>query len=244
MPDSMVDLEGLAECLLAPRDMTRDQDGALYHPAFPVLDEGVSTVLFLAAFGLECAFVDMESDAPALFDNDGDGEHDMAAWTPTPPASGWVLLEIFDGEDGPCAMFARRESPPEFNHRTHSRRYPEWAKQEVMPGDPSNGIVARAHGAGLDEMRDWILRSLPSALRPVVSGICHPPFPAWVRKWTNMIPVSPDLLAEVEETQHKAIQNSLECAALWLENGGDPRQAAAEIRFAAARVKKAGNHGE
>lgn len=237
MSDSMVDLEGLAESLLAPRDMTRESNGALYHPAFPVLDEDVSNVLFLAAFGLECDFVDMESDARHLFDHDGDGEHNMAAWEPTPPASDWVLLEIFDTEDGPSAMFVRRQSPPEFDYRTHSRRYPDWARRETVPGKTSDGVVLRAHRAGLDEMRDWILRSLPSALRPVVSNVCYPPCPAWVSKWPEMILTQPGLVAQVGETQHKAIQNSLECAAIWLENGSDPLQAAAEIRFAAARVK-------
>jgi len=102
-------LEGVADALLAPRVMKRNEDGALYHPDFPIFDEGVRADLFLTALGLESAFVSMEQDAPHLWNDEN--EYDLNAWTPTPPASDWVLLEVYDTENGPYAMFARQAKP-------------------------------------------------------------------------------------------------------------------------------------
>lgn len=108
-----INLEGLAAKLLAPRAIVRDEEGYLVHPDLPAADEGTRYDLLLEAFGLETAFVSMETDCKdeALLDRYfGDGDSDCSGWTPTPPAGdGWTLLEIYPTEDGPYAMFARRK---------------------------------------------------------------------------------------------------------------------------------------
>jgi hypothetical protein len=51
----------------------------------------------------------MESDNSVLADQWYDAAlDDCSGWSPAPPAGeGWLLLEIYDTEDGPYAMFGR-----------------------------------------------------------------------------------------------------------------------------------------
>lgn len=103
-------LEGLADELLTPRENARDAEGHLIHPALPDIDEDVQLDLLLSAFGLETCFVDMEHDDPASFDRYIDSNSaDCRYWIPSRPhGDGWVLVEIYDTEDGPTAMYVRR----------------------------------------------------------------------------------------------------------------------------------------
>jgi hypothetical protein len=110
-PDFVI-LEGLREKLLAPREIVRDEDGWLAHPDYPICDEDVRADKFLDAFGIESSFVAMDGDADQAFVDRyfEDDESNCTPWTPTPPeGEGWMLLEIYDTEDGPYAMFARRK---------------------------------------------------------------------------------------------------------------------------------------
>lgn len=104
-----INLEGLRKKLLTPRNILRDDEGWLTHTDFPVCDEGTRADKFLEAFGIETRFVSMENDLPDLHERWCDeGLTDCSSWTPTPPAGdGWLLLEIYDTEDGPYAMFGR-----------------------------------------------------------------------------------------------------------------------------------------
>lgn len=104
-----VNLEGLREKLMAPRNIVRDAGGWLTHPDFPVLDEDVRADKFLESFRIEAAFISMESELPDLAERWCDeGLMDCSEWTPTPPTGeGWVLLSIYDTEDGPYALFGR-----------------------------------------------------------------------------------------------------------------------------------------
>jgi len=109
-PAAYADLQGLRDALLAPREIVRDTDGFLTHPAFPLCDEDVRADKLLAAFGMDAVFVSMECDDSAAYDRYSDGaEGGFADWNPTvPEGDGWVPLEIYDTEDGPYALFARR----------------------------------------------------------------------------------------------------------------------------------------
>jgi len=104
-----VNLEGLRTKLLAPRVIVRDEDGYLTHPDFPICDEGTHAGKFLDAFGIEAKFVAMESDDPAAADRYFEaGEAHCSYWMPTAPeGDGWLLLEIYETEDGPCALYGR-----------------------------------------------------------------------------------------------------------------------------------------
>ncbi len=103
-------LEGLAAALLGPHPAQRDAEGYLTHPAMPITDEGIFIGSLLMVLGLETRFICMENDCdldhPAVASYEkGEG---CAAWTPTPPTGdGWVLVEIYDTEDGVYALFCR-----------------------------------------------------------------------------------------------------------------------------------------
>lgn len=111
-PPAPINLEGLTDRLLAQREIVRDAGGWLTHPAMPICDEGVLYDKFLSAFGIQTHFCAMDGDAAPedverYFDQ---GEADCSNWNPTPPeGDGWRLLEIFDTENGPYALFARKE---------------------------------------------------------------------------------------------------------------------------------------
>lgn len=109
------DLENLQDRLLTPTTIDRDSLGHWYHPHLPDCDEGISYGDLLAVFGMEVTSVGMDGDAPEdvakrYFEQGGP---DCSDWTPTPPeGDGWALLAIFDTEDGPHALFARKAPEP------------------------------------------------------------------------------------------------------------------------------------
>lgn len=101
-------LEGTPEALLAPAG-PRDDDGHVWHPALPILNEDCSLILLLEALGFATAIVHMESDCQDedLLDRVAEGESCLA-WIPSPPTGdGWNLILIADTEDGPLAAFIR-----------------------------------------------------------------------------------------------------------------------------------------
>ncbi|MBN3853799.1 restriction alleviation protein, Lar family [Paraburkholderia sp. Ac-20340] len=104
-----INLEGLRKKLLTPREIVRDDQGFLTHPNFPICDEGTRADKFLEAFGIEPRFRSMENDLPDLHERWCEGDVDNCSeWTPTAPeGDGWLLLEIYDTEDGPYALFGR-----------------------------------------------------------------------------------------------------------------------------------------
>jgi ribA/ribD-fused uncharacterized protein len=125
-------LENLQDRLLSPTTIDRDSLGHWYHPHLPDTDEGVSYGDLLAVFGMEVACIDMEGDAPEdvaerYFEQGGP---DCSDWQPTPPeGEGWALLAIFDTEDGPHALFARKARPEQYaRHHLSPRR---WAQRLV-----------------------------------------------------------------------------------------------------------------
>ncbi|UEP39693.1 hypothetical protein LL998_33680 (plasmid) [Burkholderia ambifaria] len=161
-------LEGLRRALLAPRAIVRDENGWLTHPAFPACDESVRADLFLAAFGIESAFVSMESevDSDAYERHLESGDFNCRWWTPTTPAGeGWQLLKIYDTEEGPYALFAREKQ-----HVTTQARFGGDARQATArslqidmdrpPRAPDGDLSEAAGGhvpaaviAALDRMR-------------------------------------------------------------------------------------------
>ncbi|WP_230961101.1 hypothetical protein [Burkholderia cepacia] len=160
-------LEGLRQALLAPRTIVRDENGWLTHPAFPACDEDVRADRFLAAFGIESAFVSMESDVDidAYERHHESGYFNCSWWLPTTPAGeGWQLLEIYDTETGPYALFAREKqhetmrARPDGNTRKAGARLIPIDSAQALPltdGDASEragGDVPAAVLAALDRM--------------------------------------------------------------------------------------------
>ncbi|MDF3822374.1 hypothetical protein P3G55_20905 [Leptospira sp. 96542] len=107
-----IDLSELKDKLLAPIEIKHDEQGWWMHPNLPLTDEDISMASLLAVFHIDTAYVDLESDRGAseavkarYFDN---GEPDVSGWTPTPPlGEGWMLLAIFDNENGVFALYGR-----------------------------------------------------------------------------------------------------------------------------------------
>ncbi|WP_155634594.1 hypothetical protein [Burkholderia anthina] len=114
------DLQGLRNAILTPREIMRDRDGRLTHPAIPALDEDVNYLTFLSAFGIESTFVCMETDVDAdAYDQYVESnDPNCSFWTPSAPAGdGWLLLEIYDTEDGPVALYVREKKRESMRER-------------------------------------------------------------------------------------------------------------------------------
>lgn len=105
-------LEGLRKAVLTPRPLARDENGMIYHPAISTFDEGVDTSTFLAAFGIESSWVELENDDPKLFSRWVDSQDsNCSEWTPSRPAGDdWLLAEIYMAEDGPVALYVREKN--------------------------------------------------------------------------------------------------------------------------------------
>ncbi len=130
------DLQGLRRAILTPRAIVRDQHGMLSHPGIPYLDEDVNYQTFFSAFGIESTFVCMETDV------DGDAydqyvesnDPNCSFWTPSAPAGdGWLLLEIFDTEDGPVALYVREKKHESMRERLN--REEQEARSAVLTAD-------------------------------------------------------------------------------------------------------------
>lgn len=154
-----VDLQNLADKLLAPREIVRNKEGWLYHPDYPVCDEGVRADKFLDAFGIESHFVGMDGDADEAFVERyfDDSEADCTPWTPTPPeGGGWMLLEIYPTEDGPYALFARRKTEViETNRQRRQREQVEALAARNEPMKITFPTVLRKMWSGT-EVQAWL----------------------------------------------------------------------------------------
>ncbi|MBN3851953.1 hypothetical protein G3N59_01045 [Paraburkholderia sp. Ac-20340] len=131
-----INLEGLRKKLLTPRKILRDDQGFLTHPDYPICDEGTRADTFLEAFGIETRFRAMENDLPDLHERWCDGGLDNCSeWTPTAPeGDGWLLLEIYDTEDGPYALFGRDKYEAE-NALKRQRMRDDIQRRQASEGD-------------------------------------------------------------------------------------------------------------
>jgi len=144
-------LENLRELLLAPRPIVRDEDGHLTHPALPICDERVRYDELLAVFGIEAHYVGMESDDSKAYERySGADGPDCSYWTPAPPSGdGWLLLAIYDTEDGPYALFGRampKEAWPRYygasvDLTTHLVRQIAFSFCTFGPGRRTKGVI-------------------------------------------------------------------------------------------------------
>lgn len=98
--------------LIQAVDVVRDKDGYWCHPAVPEDGDGAALRAWFEAHQLEVlAFVLWleDTDHPAYveyFENDGG----VSAWEPAAPrGAGWFTLAIYDSEDGPQWLWARRK---------------------------------------------------------------------------------------------------------------------------------------
>lgn len=142
------DLQGLRRSILTSREIVRDQDGMLSHPAVPYLDEDVNYETFFAAFGIEATFIHMEDDVDCdTYDRYfASNSPDCCTWTPSSPqGDGWMLLEIYDTEDGPVALYVREKKPESMRERW-KREKRESDAAAPSPADERAAFVERVMG--------------------------------------------------------------------------------------------------
>jgi hypothetical protein len=100
----------LADALLEPRSIERDEQGFLSHPALPHFDADVPVDKVLAAFGVVSAYVGLEAaNVDSALKGTWHEARDYRAWNPAPPSGdAWMLLEIFETQTDIIALFGRR----------------------------------------------------------------------------------------------------------------------------------------
>ncbi|KVG03164.1 hypothetical protein WJ21_04560 [Burkholderia vietnamiensis] len=186
LQDSPASLEGLRRAILTPRAIVRDQDGMLSHPAVPYLDEDVNYETFFAAFGIDAAFIHMENDVDCdTYDQSfASNSANCSFWTPSAPAGdGWMLLEIYDTEDGPVALFVREKKPESMRERWKREKResdaaaPSPADERASWGRAREPLaVAMAGFASRSGSRDF------NAALSVLDAITEPGLPlSWLR---------------------------------------------------------------
>ncbi|WP_176047870.1 hypothetical protein [Burkholderia sp. BCC1644] len=182
-----ISLEGLRRTILTPRAIMRDEDGMVNHPAVPALDEDVNYETFFAAFGIESVFIHMENDVDCdtyekYF---ASNSPDCSMWTPSSPhGDGWLLLEIYDTEDGPVALYVREKKPESMRDR-RKREEQERRAAAPSPADERAALMCerlRAMDLGTSrEAADLIEELAARAASATETGAEGEKPTAWVR---------------------------------------------------------------
>lgn len=123
----------------------------LSHPAVPYLDEGVNYETFFAAFGIDAAFIHMENDvAGDTYDRYfASNSANCSMWTPSAPTGdGWLLLEIYDTEDGPVALYVREKKPESMRERWKREK----RESDAAAPSPADERAAFEHNVPLHEL--------------------------------------------------------------------------------------------
>lgn len=203
------DLQGLRRSILTSREIVRDQDGMLSHPAVPYLDEDVNYETFFAAFGIEATFIHMEDDVDCdTYDRYfASNSPDCCTWTPSSPqGDGWMLLEIYDTEDGPVALYVREKKPESMRERW-KREKRESDAAAPSPADERAAFDILAH---LQRQREFSERTFGPGAR--TAGICD-----HIRKELKEIEANPSDLTEWIDVVILALDGA------W-RAGGSPQQ--------------------
>ncbi|MFA6204169.1 MAG: hypothetical protein WC710_13415 [Gallionella sp.] len=80
-----------------------DEYGFFCHPDVPGEEESDDVPALCADAGWECSLVSGDDIV-----DEGSCEYDATKWTPEAPAGdGWLLVAVYDTEDGPYAMFVK-----------------------------------------------------------------------------------------------------------------------------------------
>lgn len=104
----------------AARLPSRDENGYVYHPDWNLIfdgvgidDEGEVAAEYIRSLGYEFKNVDFADDATeelvdAYYFQDS---VNISAWEPSGlNGNGWMLLGIYDSEDGPVACYVRKKA--------------------------------------------------------------------------------------------------------------------------------------
>lgn len=100
-------------CLFSSKEAVRGPDGYCRHDDWPDEESDVLMNRWLELIGYEISAVWLENDdageAVAAWERYGNGDTDILAWQPKPPAeaAGWFIASIHDHEDGPLCVWVR-----------------------------------------------------------------------------------------------------------------------------------------
>ncbi|MFP3652252.1 MULTISPECIES: DUF551 domain-containing protein [Burkholderia] len=212
--ETPADLEGLRRAVLTPRAIVRDEDGMLSHPAVPYLDEDVNYETFFAAFGIEAAFVHMENDVDCDTYNQyfASNSANCSLWAPSAPAGdGWLLLEIYDTEDGPVALFVREKKPESMRERwkreaqersaaasapADERAAFEWPMLPLLP----EAVITTAGGEAVftaHQMQGYA-NAYGEMVRARAASASEPRVEEWMMVSDRLPPLGRDVLVAVE----------------------------------------------
>ena len=139
---AIIDLDGLRGRLLAPRVAMRDEKGWLIHDAMPVLGEGTHIGKFLEAFGLEVHIGSMENENDAFATRyHEEGLDHCLDWNPIyPVGNGWILIEIYMGEDDCYSLFVRCAYAAEKEREERDRAARRALRGTIRENAPVNSI--------------------------------------------------------------------------------------------------------
>lgn len=106
-------MSAAAVTLIGRVRVARDYCGWWTHPGIPDFDEDIDAhKAWLAVQGLVTAHVSLEDEGcthPAYISYYDEDSASVAGWKPdAPPGKGWFTLSIYDTEDGPHWVWARR----------------------------------------------------------------------------------------------------------------------------------------
>ena len=92
-------------------DPVRNRNGYWRHPDWPEeeSDEVMKAWLSLIGYEIAMAWLESDEDAEDVQTRYENGDIDILAWHPKPPAEGegWFIVSIHDHEDGPVCIWAR-----------------------------------------------------------------------------------------------------------------------------------------
>lgn len=113
-----------ARRILGEASWSRDNNGCGINPDMPCFDDFSQAIKFFDIFGIEliAGYAESELDADSYLVLTH--SNDFSNWTPeAPDGEGWVLVAIFDTEDGPAAWWLRqRPKTCEISQTEQSRK--------------------------------------------------------------------------------------------------------------------------
>jgi len=118
--------------------LVRDEMGCGDHPALPMLEEDMNPLQFFGALGIELTGSMAESQMDADAYEAMVEACDSRVWTPArPDGEGWVLVSIFETEDGPAAWWIREALPAKPERKSRKA-----AAQALEGSDVQRAVLA------------------------------------------------------------------------------------------------------
>jgi len=90
--------------------------------------------------------------------------------------------------------------------------FPESFNKTEMPGSPSSSYAFRIYQGGQEDMRNWFLALMPSAVRDALDAQVFPPMPRWMAQ----VPRDISFDIQMRSTVYHAYKEGTETMRQWL----------------------------